>query len=108
MVCSLSPEEILQLGLSLVGFNGKRQGRTCAATNQSRFPTAFGVSPPAISKMLTNIQKIDINHCGIKKVNLEILLISVNWLSSYKTEKEMAGSFDVDEKTARKSFGMPT
>ena len=56
MAFHLCPDEVLRLGLSLVGFDAKRQQRTAPGTNLTRFRTAYGASPDGYSKIMTDLQ----------------------------------------------------
>jgi hypothetical protein len=102
MVLHLSPAEFLELGLDIVGFEQHRRQRTCIATKLRRFRAHFGVGPEAYSAIFTDLQTTDIDGARIDKPNPIHFFMTMNWLCTYKVEEELAGTFKVSEKTARK------
>jgi hypothetical protein len=94
--------QILQFGLDLVGFYVARQRRTRAAANIDRFRAAYGVGPGACSAVYRDLQTTSNPDARINTPNIFFFLVSLNWLSTYKLEAEMAGFFHSDDKTLRK------
>jgi hypothetical protein len=93
--------QVLQFGLDLVGFDGARQRRTRAAANIKRFRAAYGVGPGACSAVYRDLQITSVPDARINRPNIFFCLLSLNWLSTYKKEAEMAGFFHSDDKTLR-------
>jgi hypothetical protein len=98
----LTCAQVLQFGLDLVGFDGARQRRTRAAANIKRFRAAYGVGPGACSAVYRDLQITSVPDARINRPNIFFCLLSLNWLSTYKKEAEMAGFFHSDDKTLRK------
>jgi hypothetical protein len=94
---SLTCAQALQFGLELVGFDVARQRRTRAATNIERFRAAYGVGPGACSAVYRDVQRTSIPDARIDRPSSFYFLVSLNWLSTYKKEAEMAG-FTVAER----------
>jgi hypothetical protein len=94
--------QILQYGLEIVGFDVARQRRTRAADNIERFRAAYGVGPGACSAVYKDLQTTLVPDARINRPNIFFFLVSLNWLSTYKKEAEMAGFFHSDDKTLRK------
>jgi len=68
-----------------------------------RFREHFGASPETHTAIFADLQTT--NHIAaarIAKPSLKYLLMATYWLKTYSTESEMAGTFKVDEKMARK------
>lgn len=80
----------------------KCQQRTCEATNLNCFHTAFAASLASYATIITDLQTTEVEAAQIKKLASCAFLIAINWLSTYKTEIEMAGIFKIGEKTACK------
>jgi len=67
----------------------------------SRFCALFGASPKSCIEILNDLQTTEnVDACMIKP-NPIYFLMAMNWLKSYKTEVELAGLFNVIEKTSR-------
>jgi hypothetical protein len=98
----LTCAQVLQFGLDLVGFDEARQRRTRAATNIERFRAAYGVGPGACSAVYHDLQTTSVSDARINRPSSFYFLVSLNWLSTYKKEAEMAGFFHSDDKTLRK------
>jgi len=96
-----SSNEFCKLGLELVGFNRRRQDRTRFKTNQRRFRSNFACDPRACRAAFLDLQTTVIPEARIDDPDVRYFLISINWLACYRTEEEMAGYFDRDEKTLR-------
>lgn len=96
-----SGAEFLQLGLRLIGFSGQRLERTVENTKLGRFRSAFAIWPDVCSKIFDDFQTTDIADARIDSPSERYYLIALNWLATYKKEGEMAGFFDLDEKTVR-------
>lgn len=100
MVISISPADWLHLGLDLVGFRSTRQ--VCRhEMNVERYMANFGASPETCSAIFLDLQTTHIPTARIDKPNVQYLLMAINWLKTYRTESQMAGTFKVDEKTVR-------
>jgi hypothetical protein len=97
----LSEQEFEALGLELAGFDATRQARTCAATNRARFRASYGASPKAYhATIFWDFQTTEIEEALIEIPNPQHFLMSLNWLKTCKTERQMAGHFNCDEKMA--------
>jgi hypothetical protein len=100
MVISISPADWLHLGLEVTGFNSIRQA--CRDEMKvERFRAHFGASPETCSAIFVDLQTTHIATARIAKPDVLYLLMAINWLKTYQTESQMAGTFKVDEKTVR-------
>ena len=100
MVVTINPADWCELGLQLVGFDKSRQ--TCYRTNLERFVTHFGASPETHSLIFNDLQTTDIPEARAPNPDPLALLIATHWLKTYPKEAQIAGTFKVDKKTARK------
>ena len=100
MVVTIDPTDWCELGLQFVGFDKRRQ--KCHKTNLERFVSHFGASPEAHSLIFNDLQRTDIPEARTLKPDPLSLLIATHWLKTYPKEAQIAGTFKVDEKTARK------
>ena len=100
MIVTINPADWCELGLQLVGFDKSRQ--TCYRTNLERFVTHFGASPETHSLIFNDLQTTDIPEARTPNPDPLSLLIATHWLKTYPKEALIAGTFKVDEKTARK------
>ena len=99
----LSASDFLDLGLLHAGFDENRNERTCDATKLRRFCSFFGLSPQSCMKIFSALESMD--HIGADRVNKPdplFFLITMDWLSTYKTEEELARSYNMVEKTIQK------
>jgi len=99
----LSASDFLDLGLLHAGFDENRNERTCDATKLRRFRSFFGLSPQSCIKIFSALESMD--HIGADRVNKPdplFFLITMDWLSTYKTEEELAGSYNMVVKTIHK------
>ena len=83
-------DEFLRLGLELVGFTDQRQERTQRSTNVQRFRSSFGTYPEICSVIFDDFQTTAIADARIAKPSYHFFLITLNWLTTYKKEKELA------------------
>jgi histone H3/H4 len=70
----MTPDEVLEHGLALVGFNKERQNRVVRKKNASRFRTFYNADPSVIAVLLVQLQtteieiaRLDFNKVGIKR-----------------------------------------
>jgi hypothetical protein len=98
----LSTEEMQALGLHLAGFSEARQARTRQATSLDRFRSNYGLSPVTYANVLADLQTTENDDARIDRPDPRLLLMMGNWLKTYATESQMAGSWQIDEKTIRK------
>jgi hypothetical protein len=90
----LNGEEILSLGLTLVGFPQCRQDVSDDLNNR-RFRAFFGIGPIALAAMFSDI-------ANISPADTIKFLMTINWLKLYDTEHVMAGRWALREETVRK------
>jgi len=103
-VVHYSPDEILQRGLELAGYDITRQ-KVCRRTNLQRFKSAYGSSPIILSIIWCDLQTTSNPKCRIDALaskNIDMFFLAFNFLFEYGTEHNEAGQFDCDEKTGRK------
>jgi hypothetical protein len=95
-----TPEEWLFLGLQSVGFGPTRQNRL-HDTNMERFLAHFGASPESLCAIFLDLQTTHIEAARIAKPSIAHFLMAMHWLKTYPSDAVIAGTFKVDEKTAR-------
>jgi hypothetical protein len=91
---ALTGEEILSLGLTLVGFSESRQA-VQGDLNMRRFRSFFGIGPVALAAMFSDIANID-------SITIHNFLMTINWMKLYDTEHVMAGRWALREETVRR------
>jgi hypothetical protein len=84
-------ESIRYLGLSLVGFDRDRQ-RVGDNWNTRRFRAFYGIGEQALACLYNTL---------VPKVDLEKLLMTVNWLKLYDTEHVLSARWGLHENTLR-------
>ena len=97
----LTDQDFQALGLEMVGFLPHRQARVCAKTNMDRFLSSYGIVPAACSAVFDDLQTTAVDRARLDNPDPFHFLVTLNWMKTYKLEHEMAGFFDVYEKTAR-------
>jgi hypothetical protein len=87
---------ILSLGLSLAGFDLKRQ--KCSEKKRlRRFRSHYGVGPDAIAALLSDLKRLQPE----KTHNVSSLFMTILWLKLYETEEVMAGRWGFGEEYCR-------
>lgn len=102
MIIRITAEQFETLGLELAGFTRAKIERTCQRTNRERFRTWYGISSQACSALFEDLQTTAVPGARINKARARNFLMTLNWLTNYRKEAELAGHFKMDEKTARK------
>ena len=92
---NLSITDILQIGLMLVGFD-ERQRQNCFAQLVTWFRASYGVHPLVYAVLWWQIREID----SVR--SLRHFFMCLNWLKCYSKEAELAGRFNLSDKTVRK------
>ena len=102
----VTADELLRRGLVLVGFSGARIGNVSRSTNLSRFRSHFGSNPIVYSEIWEDLQTSPFPEARIITdavfVYLDSFLLAVFFMKCYPTEAQLAATFKVCEKTARK------
>ena len=96
MASNLSSDDLLELGLSYVGFGPERQN-VSDDTNSSRFRAHFGVGPKALKALIGDLEQ----YGG--EVTPKKLFMSICWLKLYDSEMVMAGRWGHGEKYCRET-----
>ena len=93
---------LLKYGLNLAGFSVQRIISTDEKTNLSRFVSFYGVSPVTCSETFDGIRVM----CREKDMKipkrLDMFLMCLCWMKTHATERMLAGTFNVIEKTVHK------
>jgi hypothetical protein len=99
-----TPDEILQEGLEIGGFNRQQQQRVKRDTNLRRFRAMYGSNPIVYAQIIEDLQTTHIEKARVKQKDISVkkFLIAMNFLKCYQSEEVRCGKFDVSEKTARK------
>lgn len=96
MASNLSSNDLLELGLSYVGFGPERQN-VSDDTNVSRFRAHYGVGPKAVKALIGDLEQNGQN------VTPKKLFMSICWLKLYDSEMVMAGRWGYGEQYCRES-----
>lgn len=104
----VTPDELLWRGLVSVGFTGASILRVKRSTRLERFRSHFGSNPNVYSEMWEDLQTTPIPEARITTdavfVNLDSFLLALYFLKCYPTEAQLAATFKVCERTARKCY----
>ena len=89
-------KNIFKLGLSLAGFDLKRQ-KCRKKKSMRRFRAHYGVGPEAIAALFSDLTHVQ----SEKDHDLTSLLFAIMWLKLYDTEEVMAGRWGFGEEYCR-------
>ena len=97
MVVVLTADEILQMGLALLGYNQHRQANVQRATNILRFKAHYGSHPIVYAQIWEDLQTTTIPEARIdaQKMHPQYFLMATNFLARYPTEQEQASTFGI-------------
>jgi hypothetical protein len=100
----LTADEIMSKGLELVGFDCHRQQNALRPTNLRRLKTHYGSSPSVYAQIWEDLQTTLIPEACLETnmVDADSYLMGIHFLKCYATEDELAGRFQICEKTVRK------
>ena len=102
----VTPDELFRRGLLLGGFNGACIDNVSRSTSLARFRSLYGSNPIVYAEIWQDLQTTDILDARITTggvfVNLDSFLLAIYFLNCYPTEPQLAATFKVCEKTARK------
>jgi hypothetical protein len=103
-VVALTADEMLRKGLILVGWEPQRQVTVREEKKLDRFKSFYGSTPTVLAKIYEDLQTTDIVDARInaRKHSCDKFLMTAYFFKIYPSEAMMAGTFKVDEKTARK------
>jgi hypothetical protein len=90
---------MLSKGLSLVGFDEKRQ-RVTKSQNEERFQAFYGVGSKPVSALYNDLKTAN-PEVFDKDRYLEYFFMTLNWLKLYDTEWVLAGRWCYHEETCR-------
>lgn len=99
----LTPDEILEIGLELVGFDERRRRNATKLTNMNRFKTFYGSLSIVYACIWEDLQTTEIPEARIdnNKMDVTRFLMAIHFLRIYPTETERSGLFKICEKSAR-------
>jgi len=99
----IPPDRFAFLALTLMGFRLENEAAARTKNNVDRFLSCFGTTPEAASAIFDDLQTTTIQQARIesKDIKFKYFVMTFNWLKSYKTEHENAGSFKCHEDTVR-------
>ena len=100
----LTPDEIMQRGLELIGKDWQRQQRVKLETNIQSFNDAYGSAPIVYAAILEDLFTTNVPEARVdpKTFLLDHYLMALHWLYSYPKEGDRSGRFNFCLKTARK------
>jgi hypothetical protein len=90
----LDEQEVLSLGLDLVGFPAFRQ-RVDHDLKIRRFRAFFGIGPKAMKALFDDLYNI------LPEIDSTTFFLTINWLKLYDTEHVLSGRWGLNEETIR-------
>jgi hypothetical protein len=103
MVLYYTPDEMLRMGLEVVGFNDLRRQKVNRATSVTRFKSYYGSTPPVCAVIWEDLVTAEIPEARIEPGTAPSkFFLGMYFLKDYRTEEKLAGGFKTCEKTARK------
>ena len=103
----ITPDQMLQTGLMLIGFKPCTVQKVSRSTNLKRFRAHYGSNPIVYANIWedlcsSNNPDVQIDHTSNGDVDISLFLMSIYFLRCYPTETCLAATFGICEKTARK------
>jgi hypothetical protein len=100
----IAPDDLMSIGLELVGFNAYRQRNVKRLTNLKRFKSFYGSAPIVYANIWADLLTSDIEEARLSRSDacIENFLLAVHFLKVYPTDDRLAGQFKMCIKTARK------
>ena len=96
MAETLTLKDFLNIGLLLVGFDEKQRSKNCFEQLVTWFRTAYGEHPLVYAILWFELRNIDQHR------DLKYFFMCLNWFKTYALEGELAGRFNLNDKTCRK------
>ena len=91
----------MRLGLQIAGFD--KWETYMEHTNIARFRAWYGPTPTTCAKVWLDLQSSTVDGCSIgSDANPVHLLLALRFLKAYPSETELAGTFQISEKSVRK------
>jgi len=103
MAAPLTTDQLLETGLVSKGLAPGRIATTSNTTLISRFRSLYYLNPDGLDALVNELQTTNVADARIERVSVPKLLVALNWLKRYKSEKEQAVENNMDEKTIRTS-----
>ena len=100
MVMNISAQEMMNKGLTLFGYDNRRQGKVGIAKNSRRFVTDFGKKAKVLVAIWNDLQSV--GHIKLENAtnkNLSALLWTFYWLKNYATEESLEGRTGLSDRT---------
>jgi hypothetical protein len=100
----IAPDDLMSIGLELVGFGAYRQKSVQRATNLKRFKSFYGSAPVVYANIWEDLMTTDIEEARVSPSDavLKNYLLAIHFLKVYPTDERLAGQFKTCVKTARK------
>jgi hypothetical protein len=95
--------EILMIGLKLVGYKKRRIRRAKKQTNLDRFRGHFGSNPNVLAEILEDLQTTEVEEAQVppEKLNIKHFLRAMHHLKRYPTEIEREAMFGISHMWGR-------
>lgn len=104
-ICNYTEDEIMALGLRLVGYDEIRQQRVARKTNITRFKRMFGSSTQVVRAVWIDLQMIKDEEYKLDvkspEVEMKGLLLTLHFFKRYPTEIDEAGRFGWSPRSCR-------
>jgi hypothetical protein len=104
MLVIYTADEILSIGLTLMGFPHERQESVSRDKNLDRFRSHYGSNPVVYAQIWEDLQLTDIEDARIDAPtakSLKYFLMSINFLKCYPVRNVQEGDFGISDRTAR-------
>ena len=89
---TLTPQEILVVGLELMGWAPRRVAKSKPLTNTRRFRSHYGCKPRVLAQIFEDLQTTTIAAAQIdsSKISIKDFLAAVHFLKRYPTEIDLS------------------
>ena len=96
-------EEVLNFGLTLIGYKQRKIERAKDATNRTRFKSHYGASPTVAAIIYSDLQVTTIEDAFVpsSKRSLKFFLMALHHLKVYPTEIQREATFDISPSYGR-------
>jgi len=100
----LNPDEFLELGLEMLGYDRSRRSKSSKKRNVDRFTSQYGSAHVVVAKLWQDLLTTDDQNARVdpNKADACNFLVALYFLRKYPTEDDLEATFQMCVKTARK------
>jgi hypothetical protein len=95
-----SAADMLEFGLSLVGYNNQSHLKNNTCSRLPRFKAHYGVGPTTAAAIWNDL----VEKNQEMKLDTSYFLVTLLWLKGYDIDSKLAGYLKINEKTIRKYY----